>query len=75
MWNSGRPDSQTRSSDGRVPCMTRVLKELVTRLRWLSTAPLGRPVVPEVYMMKAGSFSLRTGRSSGSGLTAASTVS
>ena len=28
-----------------------------SRLRWVSTAPLGRPVVPEVYMMNAGASS------------------
>ena len=32
-----------------------VKKPLLRMLRWLSVAPLGKPVVPEVYWMLIGS--------------------
>ena len=56
MWNSGRPDSHTSSA----PVMlisTIMLAVFMNRLKWESIAPLGRPVVPDVYMMKARSCS------------------
>src|ERR1039458_7840433 len=40
-----------------MPCDTIALSVLMSRLKWLRTAPLGRPVVPEVYMIRAGSCS------------------
>ena len=57
MWKSGSPDSQTWSSPDPIRSAMSRLNVFTTRLRWLSTAALGRPVVPDVYMMKAGSFS------------------
>ena len=38
------------------PACTMLLNACSSRLRWVSTAPLGRPVVPEVYMMNAGAL-------------------
>ncbi len=73
MWNSGAPGAATRSS-GCQPMWVTWLKTCITRLWWVSTAPLGRPVVPDVYMMKAGSSSSTT-TSSGSSLAAASAAS
>ena len=43
-------------------------------LPWVSTAPLGRPVVPDVYMIRHGS-SRPTGSSRGYGSAAASSSS
>src|SRR5262249_54440170 len=46
-WNSGRPPKMTSSG----PTWTRsvaVTSTLDTRLAWVSSAPLGRPVVPDV---------------------------
>ena len=45
-WNMGRT-TRTRSS-GAKPRACATPPALATRLRWLSMAPLGRPVVPEV---------------------------
>jgi len=56
MWNRGSPDSHTSSSPPMV-IVTIMLKVFMTRLKWERTAPFGRPVVPEVYMMNAGSDS------------------
>ena len=53
MWNMGAAHSD-------VPPLPRLrvvrMKAMVDikRLRWVSTAPFGRPVVPDVYMMAAG---------------------
>ena len=46
MWNSGCPESQTSSSPARISWIQ--LSVPATRLAWLSTAPFGRPVVPDV---------------------------
>jgi hypothetical protein len=46
------------------------LRALATALAWVSTAPLGRPVVPEVYMMPWG-WDGSTSMSSGSVVAAA----
>ena len=56
MWKSGSPDRKT-SSASRTPMLAITLYVLISRLKWLSTAPFGRPVVPDVYMMNAGSCS------------------
>ena len=73
MWNSGAPGAATRSS-GCQPRWVTWLKTCMSRLRWVSTAPFGRPVVPDVYMMNAGSCSSTT-TSSGSSPAAASAAS
>ena len=46
------------------PMVYRPLMVWPVKLVWVSTAPLGRPVVPEVYMIRAGES---LGMSSGSG--------
>ena len=49
---------QSRSS--AVKLISSVVKKpLLRMLRWLSVAPLGRPVVPEVYWMLIGSWGSR----------------
>ena len=53
MWNSGtpmKPTSLLRSA----PLVKRNVIACPARLVWVSTAPLGLPVVPEVYMISAG---------------------
>ena len=50
----------------------------IKRLRCVSTAPLGRPVVPDVYMMAAGaagSHAATVSKESGGGAGASSTRS
>ena len=46
MWKSGWPDSHT--SRGVAPISWIQLSVEATRLAWVRTAPLGRPVVPDV---------------------------
>lgn len=46
-WNSGRPPNRTSSGPIRISVST-VVTALVDRLRWVSSAPFGVPVVPEV---------------------------
>ena len=58
-WNSGRQPMITSSG----PTSNRVREEisaLATSPAWVSSAPLGRPVVPEVYRMTASSRSPRS---------------
>ena len=45
-----KPTSLLRSA----PLVKRLVIACPARLMWVSTAPLGRPVVPEVYMISAG---------------------
>ena len=62
-WNRGRPPKMTSSA---------VKPKTFTQLRafekifaWLRVAPFGRPVVPEVYRITAGSCSFTTAGASG----------
>ncbi len=63
MWNNGA-ETRARSSAIR-SVSTRTLIAFQARLPWVSMAPLGRPVVPEVYMMMQVSSAV-TGSSIGS---------
>ena len=61
MWNSGTPMNPT-SLLMSAPLVNRNVIACPARLAWVSTAPLGRPVVPEVYMISAGeSLGMSTG--------------
>ena len=51
---AGRRRADRASPDDRRRARSR-LNACISRLRWVSTAPLGRPVVPDVYMMNAAS--------------------
>ncbi len=63
-WKSGNAVTTVSSpSLSKGPIQARVCSTLATRLPWVSIAPLGRPVVPPVYWMKAMS-SARTAMSS-----------
>ena len=53
MWNSGTPMNPT-SWLRSAPWVYSPVIVWPVRLVWVSTAPLGRPVVPEVYMISAG---------------------
>ena len=53
MWNSGDAHRLTSSSPKSRQARIRV-SDWQCRFSWESTAPLGRPVVPEVYMIRAG---------------------
>jgi len=57
-WNSGRQPMTTSSGprSNRVVADTAALRR---RLAWVSSAPLGLPVVPEVYSSTAVSWSAR----------------
>ena len=44
----------TRTSPARRPMASAASRALLVRPRWVSTAALGRPVVPEVYRICAG---------------------
>ena len=57
MWKSGSTPYQTSSSPNRCWAASE-FTEFMKRLKWLSRAPFGRPVVPEVYMMQAKSCSV-----------------
>ena len=61
MWNSGTPMNPT-SWLMSGPVVYIPVIAWPARLVWVSTAPLGRPVVPEVYMIRAGlSLGISTG--------------
>ena len=63
MWNSGAAHRLTSwSPNSRQARIT--VSAWHCRFWWESTAPLGRPVVPEVYMIRAG---LSSGTSTGGG--------
>jgi hypothetical protein len=64
MWNSGA--SASVRSTGVKSRPSAWLTAFHVMLPWVSTAPLGRPVVPEVYMIRQGSSRV-TGSSRGSG--------
>ena len=69
VWNNG---AETRARSSAITSWsTRTLTAFHVRLPWVSIAPLGRPVVPEVYMMMQVS-SAATGSSIGSSEAAAS---
>ncbi|SLH23602.1 Uncharacterised protein [Mycobacteroides abscessus subsp. abscessus] len=52
MWNSGEVQKPT---DSGVISMARIqVSAWAFMLAWVSTAPLGLPVVPEVYMISEG---------------------
>src|SRR5438034_634840 len=57
MWNHGTTPN-TRSS-GVWPSQRRISSQFTTRLPWVSSAPFGTPVVPEVYWRSAVSASAR----------------
>ncbi len=64
VWNSGATARATSSA--RKSASTTTLTAFQVMLPWVSVAPLARPVVPEVYMIRLGSSRL-TGMSAGSG--------
>ena len=72
MWNSGAATRVTSSPirSGSISTLT----AFQVRLAWVSIAPFGRPVVPEVYMIMQVSSS-PTGSSIGSAEAAASRFS
>ena len=53
VWNSGATTSATSSC--RKSASTTTLIEFQMMLPWLRVAPLARPVVPDVYMIRHGS--------------------
>ena len=53
VWNSGAT-TRVRSSAREVH-VDQDVDAFQVMLPWVSTAPLGRPVVPEVYMIRQGS--------------------
>ena len=67
MWNIGA--AVTVTSVGRRPRgSSRALRALAMALAWVSIAPFGRPVVPDVYMIpwtSRGSTSMSSGSSLG----------
>ena len=58
-WNSGSPP-KTTSSGLRLNRSVAATEALVARLAWVSSAPLGAPVVPDVYRMTAVSDPVRS---------------
>ena len=54
VWNSGT-GTQTRSADV-YPQVSPTKNALLRRLWWVRVAPLGWPVVPDVYWMLIGSY-------------------
>jgi len=52
MWNRGI--ALTHTSPGAQPTAAAANRALLVSPRWLSTAPFGRPVVPDVYRTCAG---------------------
>jgi hypothetical protein len=72
MWNSGASARVRSSAVKSIPRPW--LTAFQVMLPWVSTAPLGRPVVPEVYMTRQGS-SRATGSSRWSSSAAASSSS
>lgn len=65
-WNSGNPPKITSSgvSLSRVEPVTSALR---VRLAWVNSAPLGLPVVPEVYRITAVSVASRSWTASTAG--------
>ncbi|SKS62924.1 Uncharacterised protein [Mycobacteroides abscessus subsp. abscessus] len=59
IWNMGTPMNPT-SEFKSTGVLSRQVIAWPDRLRCVSTAPLGRPVVPEVYMISAGVSSGRS---------------
>ena len=59
VWNSGMALTWTRRD--RMPRRAVYSRALLTIPRWCSTAPLGKPVVPEVYWICAGAGGLTSG--------------
>jgi hypothetical protein len=57
-WNSGRQPMITSSGLFSISVLE-VIVALRTSPMWVSSAPLGRPVVPDVYRITASSSSLR----------------
>ena len=53
VWNIGMGLSAT--SPGTTPARAIEKRALLVRPRWVSTAPFGKPVVPEVYWICTGS--------------------
>ncbi len=74
MWNSGAATIVISSSRNSCHPRTMVI-DCISRFRWLSIAPLGRPVVPEVYMISAIAVSSTTTGGTAVGSAAASTSS
>ena len=60
-WNSGRTASVTSLPATASVSHTRFMYALLTRLAWVSIAPLEMPAVPPVYCSTARSFSGSTG--------------
>src|SRR5476649_1036636 len=64
MWNRGAAHSDVPPLPMlRVVRMKAIVD--IRRLRWVSTAPFGRPVVPDVYMMAAGAVGSQAATVSG----------
>ena len=61
IWNSGAITRLTSFSDTSAPSAPLMLAH--QKLPWVSMAPLGRPVVPDVYMITATSSSAVSTRS------------
>ena len=59
VWNSGMVVMKT--SPGSMPIRSLVSAPLLTSPRWCSSAPLGKPVVPDVYWIITGSSGLTSG--------------
>jgi hypothetical protein len=58
MWKSGKPE--VHESPGDTPTAYIQLQVFTRRFLCVSTAPFGRPVVPDVYMTSAGASSSTT---------------
>ena len=59
-WYSGSQD--TKTSLALTPEARAIARRLASRLAWVSTTPLGLPVLPEVYCRKADVFRARRRR-------------
>ena len=70
MWNSGTPMKPT-SRLMSAPIVNKLVIAWPVRFVCVSTAPLGLPVVPDVYMMTAGES---LGMSTGSGASPGSAI-
>ena len=70
-WNSGSTAYTVSSPSRRPGTQARPCAALARRLRWVSTAPLGSPVVPPVYWSNATSPASGAGCPAGSGPAAA----
>ncbi len=60
VWNIGMQFSTVQS--GVISPRSKIRRALLVRPRWVNTAPLGKPVVPEVYWIWAGSSGPTAGR-------------